>query len=169
MLDFIPPWAKILAIVLLVSAAGGYGYMKGVAAGDLKVANYAKEKSDTKANYEKKLAEKKVEIVTQYVDKWNVIKQKEYINVETAKNDVPRQHDMSNGFVYLHDVSARNAEADGTRSSDASPSGVGDNQALAVIVTNYSRFYQCTEQVKSLQSIINEHNKTIDELNEKKK
>ena len=73
--NLIPIWIKItiLAIILvLIAGVGGYGYMKGLAKGELKVAYYAKEKSDMQAEYERKLSEKKVEIVTKYVDKWNM-------------------------------------------------------------------------------------------------
>jgi hypothetical protein len=169
MFSIIPPWVKIAAIGIAIIIAGGFGYMKGSAAADVKIAMYAKQKSDLSAAYEKKLADKKVEIVTEYVDRWNTIREKEYINVNTAKNNVPGQYNLSNAFVSLHDTSARNTEVDTTRSLDASPSGVIDNQALAVIVSNYARCHQTSQQVIGLQQTIIEHNKTIDELNEKNK
>lgn len=165
----IPLWAKGLIAATALAAAGFYGYTKGVAEGNLKVVTAAKEKSDMVAEYERRLGERKVEIVTQYVDRWNVIKERETRNVTQATNNVPNQYQLSSGWVYLHDQSARAAEADGTRSSDASPSGVGDNQALATVVTNYSRYHQCEAQVRALQDLIIQHNRTIDELNAKAK
>lgn len=165
----IPLWAKGAIAAAALAAAGFYGYTKGKAEGDVKVALVAKEKSDMAAEYERKLGERKVEIVTQYVDRWNVIKERETQNVAQATHNVPNQYQLSNGWVYLHDQSARAAEADGARSSDASPSGVGDNQALATVVTNYSRYHQCEAQVKALQDLIVSHNKTIDDLNAKAK
>lgn len=165
----IPMWAKGLIAATALAAAGFYGYTKGVAEGNLKVALVAKQKSDMAADYERRLGERKVEIVTQYVDRWNVIKERETRNVTQATNNVPNQYQLSNGWVYLHDQSARAAEADGSRSSDATPSGVGDNQALATVVTNYSRYHQCQAQVIALQDIIKAHNETIDRLNAERK
>lgn len=164
----IPVWAKGAIIAAALAGAGFYGYTKGVAEGNLKIAKFGQEKAEMQADYERRLSERKVEVVTQYVDRVNTVHEKETKYVSQATSAVPHQSELSNGWVYLHDQAARAAEADGARSSDAGPSGVGDNQALATVVTNYSRYHQCVAQVKALQDIIADHNKTIDEVNAEK-
>lgn len=171
-MTIIPPYIKYGAIALvvavLVSGAAWGGYVKGAAESDLKLAQFGEQKAVMAADYERRLGEKKVEIVTEYVDKLNTIKEKEIKYVTQATSAVPNQSELPNGWVYLHDASARAEEPDRTSSSDASPSGVADNQALATVVTNYALYGQCVAQVKGLQDLITEHNKAIDEVKKKK-
>ena len=78
---------------------------------------------------------------------------------------MPSQYDLSNGWVYLHDVSAKGSDADSTRAADEAASGIRDNQALAVVVTNYSRCRENSEQLRSLQEWVVESQKEVDKTN----
>lgn len=158
-------WIKLTSIALLILIASLIGYNKGKNAGEVKVALIAEQKAKIEAEYERRLSEKKVEIVTHYVDRWNVIKDKEIQYVQQALQDVPTQYVLSNSWVSLHNASARAEENISAANTDAKPSGITDTQALAVIVSNYSQYHQCTLQVKALQDIINEHNAIIDTVN----
>jgi hypothetical protein len=70
--------------------------------------------------------------------------------------------------VYTHDASATNGDADAARSSDASPSGIKDNQVLLTVVSNYSRCLQNNQQLIALQSWITENKQAVEEINQKK-
>lgn len=105
--------------------------------------------------------------VTQYVDRWNTIKEKEYVYVDTAKSRVPNQRDMSNGWVNLHDRAAKGEGIESDEASDGTPSGISDNQALAVVVSNYSQCLQDKNQLIALQTWITDTKKVVDNADSK--
>jgi hypothetical protein len=76
---------------------------------------------------------------------------------------------MSNGWVFTHDISASASDADAARSSDASPSGIKDTDALIGIIRNYAICQSNSVQLTELQRWINENKAAVDELNKKAK
>lgn len=166
MFGMIPFPVKIMAIVFLLAGAVGFGYMKGIAAGDRAMLEY-------QANAEKQISELKEEntrisneVTTEFVENTNTIREKEIIYRDVAGKMQP-QHDMSNGWIHLHDAAARLVNPDMQLASDASPSGVMDNSALAVVMSNYSICKQNAEQLTSLQKWINENKAAIEASNAK--
>lgn len=150
--------------VTIVAAIGAYfvGYTKGVARGEIKIVEFSNEAEKKITNLNKRIQEAEGKIVIQYVDRVKKVKEKEYVYVNASKENVPSQYDLSNGWVYLHDVSAKGGDADTSRASDEAGSGVRDNQALAVVVTNYSRCRENSEQLKSLQTWITETRRAVE-------
>lgn len=168
MFSMIPFPYKLLASIALLIGVFFYGYTKGSAYAEAELQRFKAKHNEQIAELEKKNSQISTQVVTQYVDRVNTIKEKEYVYLDRAKNDVPRQHIMSNGWVYTHDSSASANDADSTRASDASPSGVADNQALLTIISNYSTCQQTREQLISLQKWITDNKAAIDEVNAKK-
>lgn len=149
----------------LVFGALIFGYMKGKEGSKVAIANYA-------AQAEKKISELKDmnaaisnKVTVQYVDRVKTIKEKEIRYVDLATNTVPSQFELSNGWVYTHDTGASGGDADATRSSDETPSGIKDNEGLVTVLHNYSICEQNANQVKSLQDWINENKKATDDSN----
>lgn len=169
MFGIIPLPVKLAFGAMIVVGAFGFGYMKGNSHAEAELQAFAAKSAQQVAELEKKNTEISNKVVTQYVDRVNTIKEKEYVYLDKAKNNVPAQHDMSNGWVYTHDISATNGDADSTRASDASTSGIKDNQALLTIVSNYSRCLQNSEQLINLQKWINDNQRAIEESNKGKK
>jgi hypothetical protein len=165
----IPLPYKLLAGVALILGVFVYGYMKGSAYAEAELQRFAAKNATLTADMEKKNSEISTEVVTQYVDRTNTIKEKEYVYRDIVKESVPTQHVMSNGWVFTHDISATSSDADATRTSDASPSGITDTTALLAIIGNYSRCQQNAVQLAELQRWINENKTAIDELNKKAK
>ncbi len=163
----IPLPYKILASIALLIGVFAFGYMKGSASADTKIAKFAAEKSELLAKIEKKNSEISTTVVTEYVDRVNVIKEKEYVYIELAENDVPIQHIMSNGWVYTHDISASGNDADATRASDATPSGIADNKTLVTITSNYSTCEQTAAKLIQLQKWITDNKAQIEKSNAK--
>lgn len=165
MINLIPLPYRILlsfAFILILSAGSYfYGVRSASIKNELKIANKNLEIEKLKTN----LAEAGNKVVVQYVDRWNVIKEKETNNVQIAKSSVPSQYNLSNGWVYTHDAAANSDYADPTRASDETASDIKDNQALATIVTNYSICAQNTNQLIALQQWINTQQS---EINKKK-
>jgi hypothetical protein len=165
MFNIIPLPYKLLAGAALIIGVFLFGYMKGSAYAEAELAKFSAKANKQIADLEKKNSEISTKVVTQYVDRVNTIKEKEYVYLDRAKNNVPAQHDMSNGWMFAHDASASGSDADPTRSSDASPSGIKDNQALVTIIQNYSRCMQNSQQLIGLQQWINDNKRAIEESN----
>jgi hypothetical protein len=146
-----------------------FGYMKGSAYADAELARFGQKNAELVADLEKKNTEISTQVVTEYVDRVQVIKEKEYVYRDVAKTVVPSQSVLSNGWVFTHDISATGSDADATRSSDASPSGIKDNEALVGIIGNYSRCQQNAQQLIALQKWITDNKAAIEELNKKAK
>jgi hypothetical protein len=169
MLGMIPLPYKLLAGAALLAGVFFYGYTKGSAHAEAELARFSAEKSAQVVELEKKNTEISNNVVTEYVDRTNTIREKEYVYLDAAKNSVPSQHVMSNGWVYTHDISATSGNADSTRASDASPSGIADTTALVGIITNYSRCQQNAEQLRQLQQWISQNKAAVDAMAEEKK
>lgn len=166
MFSLIPLPYKIAAAVFLLIAVFGIGYMKGNARAEAEIAAFAAEQNAKVAELERKNAEISSTVVTKYVDKVRVVKEREYVYLGQAQNNVPGQFDLSNGWLYLHDTSAKNGNAESTRASDASASGIKDNQALGTIIANYSTCRQNAEQLVQLQDWIRSTQAEIAKSNE---
>jgi hypothetical protein len=169
MFGMIPLPYKLLAIGAALVGVFVFGYMKGSAYAEAELARFSAQKSEQIAELERKNSAISTEVVTEYVDRTNTIREKEYVYLDAAKNTVPSQHVMSNGWVYTHDLSATSGDADSTRASDASPSGIADTTALVGIITNYSRCQQNAEQLRQLQQWIIQNKEAVDAMAKEKK
>jgi hypothetical protein len=169
MFGMIPLPYKLIAGVALLAGVFFYGYMKGSAYAEAELARFSAEKSAQIAELERKNSEISNQVVTEYVDRVNTIREKEYVYLDAAKNSVPAQHNLSNGWVYTHDLSASSGNADPARASDASSSGIKDNTALLTIISNYATCQTNAEQLRQLQQWIIQNKAEVDKLAEEKK
>jgi len=177
-ITLIPPQYKIVFYALLVAAVFGAGFYTGhkFAANHYEAviskmkeeeATLRAEKAELQTKLTAEIANVKEVIVTKYVDRIKIVKEKEYVYRDQAINNVPDHNILSDGWVYLHDTSAAgNTDADPARSSDATPSGVEANQALAVVTENYGACNANAEQLKSLQDFVREAQKAVETANE---
>lgn len=169
MLSMIPLPYKLLAGAALLAGVFFYGYMKGSAYAEAELARFSAEKSAQIAELEKKNSEISTQVVTEYVDRVNTIREKEYVYRDIAQDSVPAQYDLSNGWVYTHDLSATSGNADPARASDATPSGIKDNTALLTIISNYANCQSNAEQLRQLQQWIIQNKAAVDKMAEEKK
>ena len=163
----IPLPYKLIAISAALAFVFIFGYMKGSAQAEAELAKFSAEQSKQTLKLERKNTDISAKVVIKYVDKTNIIREKEYVYRDLAKNTVPNQHDMSSGWVHLHDSSASASIPDAARASDASPTGITDNTALITVVTNYSICQQNAEQLIGLQRWIDENKTAVDLINAK--
>jgi hypothetical protein len=172
MLNLIPLPYRVVIIGVLLLSASIFCYVKGYDAAStsykLKIANLMGGFENQVLSLKNINADISNKVVVKYVDKINTIHEKEIQYVNVAEKIVPSQFELSNGWVYLHDVSATNDDADTTRSSDATPSGIKDNEALTTIVNNYATCTQNANQLTALQNWISENKAAVDKLNAKK-
>ena len=165
MLSLIPLPYKIALILAIVLGAFSYGYTKGNARAEAEIAKFAARASELQAALEKEQSNIKEKVITEYVDKIQKVKEKQYVYVKQAEEVVPNQYNLSNGWVYLHDASASGADADNARASDATASDVKDNQALSVIIDNYGTCKRNAEQLAALQDYIAKVKAAVDKAN----
>ena len=176
-INLVPPQFRILAYVLIVAAIFGGGYWVGhtfaknhytaiIATMKLESEELKLKQAELQTKLTAEIAKVKERIVTQYIDRIKVVKEKEYVYRDQAINVVPDHTELSNGWVYLHDFSARGFDADPARSADATGSGVEANQALATVVENYGTCQANAEQLTSLQAYAREAKKAVDAANE---
>jgi len=165
------PWhIQLLVVGVAFTAIGTYSYLKGrsdgKAIGERKIEKLVSDYKDKILQLEKENTKIINNVVTEYVDKVRTVKEKEYVYVKVAQESVPSKCELSSGWVYLHDTSAKNDNADPTRAADATPSGVKDNQALGTVTENYSRCEQNAQQLIALQKWIRDNQAAIAKLNE---
>ena len=169
MLNLIPMPVRILGATLLLVGAFIFGYMKGNARAEAEIQKFSAKAAQQIAELEKKNAQTTNKIVTEYVDRVRTVKEKEYVYITKIKDNVPSQYYLSNGWVYGHDLSTTNDDADSTRLADATPSEFKDNQALETIVSNYATCKANAEQLIALQKWIVESQAAVVESNKKRK
>ena len=168
-LGLIPKSAwKYIAIVVAVAALLSGAYFKGYDKAEDKylaeIAEFNAQKIVLEARLQTALSEVKVEVVTEYVDRVKVVKEKEYVYRDKIVT-VPSKCELSDGWVRLHDASARGDDAGTTDFTDETPSGIRDTQALGTVIENYSICHQNAEQLKALQNWVRQAQAEVLRLN----
>lgn len=164
-MGMIPLPIKLMAILFIVLGAAGWGYMKGSAHAEIELANYQAKAEKQISNLKSENVRISDNVTTEYVDRTNTIRDTEIIYRDRLVGLGEGQNNLSNGWVELHDAAAKLANPDALLASDKSPSGIMDNSALAVVLTNYSVCHQNKQQLISLQSWITQNRAAIDKAN----
>lgn len=131
-----------------------YGLEVGTSKSNMAIDAYREKINSLQDKIKKEEENVKIQVVTEYKDKIKTIVKKEKEYVYLANTSVPAEFNLSNGWVYLHDVAATGGDANSSFSSDGSSSGIKDNIALETIVENYAICRQNAEQLISLQKYI---------------
>lgn len=152
----VPPFWRWLALAALAAALIGFGWTKGVAHVQAKWDAATLRQTLTVAKVRQRQAEATVQVVTEYVDRVRIVREKGaeiikevpvYVTVEAdAACVLPR------GFVRLHDAAAAGRLPGPAGSADASPSGVALSTATETVADNYQRCNENAEQLKALQT-----------------
>jgi hypothetical protein len=161
MFGLIPFPVKIGALLFVILGALTFGYMKGSAQAEIALANYRAEAE----KQIKELHEENIRISDnvqiQFVDRVNTVKEREIV-YQTAAGKLEPVNQVSNGFVELHDATAQRRLPVPNILADNTPSGIYDNSALGVVISNYSTCEQTRQQLISLQSWITQNQEAIE-------
>lgn len=154
--DVIPWYYRWLAIALLILGTIAFGFVKGM--------KHVQDKWDSSVQKENLLVTQKVikqgeittKVLTQYVDRVRIVKEKGeeitknvpiYVN---TKNDADCV--INHGFIVLHDSAAnQNPVPDSTGISNDSPSELKLSTVLTTITENYAIAIENSERLKALQ------------------
>jgi len=149
---------KTIIQVLSVAIVSFSLYMEGAISNQAEwEAKVAQVKLDM-AVKEVKSAEVTTEIVTKYIDRIKIVKEKSNVIVKEIPTYITKVDDakcaVPNGFVLLHDSASRNEVPDAARVSNASASDVKISEVAGTVIENYTTYYQLAEQLKALQDWI---------------
>jgi len=145
---------QVVSIIVLVFGV----YMEGGISNQEKWEAKVAEAKLEMAKKETASAEVTTKVITKYVTKIEVVKEKgneiiKQVPVYITK-DADAKCDVPNGFVVLHDSASRNEVPDPTRKVDAGTSEVKISGVATTVTENYTTYHQVAEQLKSLQEWI---------------
>lgn len=114
----------------------------------------AREMRDRTA--ERDAARRDVKVVTQYVDRVQVVREKGDTIIKEVPVYVDREADRACvvpvGFVRVHDGAAANVPVGDPGSADAAPSGIALSAVAATVAGNYTTCHENAEQLIALQA-----------------
>ena len=105
-------------------------------------------------------AQATVKVVTQYVDRVRVVREKGDTIIKEVPVYVPVQADaactINRGFVRLHDAAAAGELPEPARDADAAAAGIALSAVAGTVATNYQTCHENAEQLRVLQAWIAE-------------
>jgi hypothetical protein len=142
---------RTIGTILLIGSVylyGGYGT-------EMK---WRAEAAKLKADMDRKVAEGQKEttkIVTKYVTKTKVIKEKGDVIIKEVPKFITKDADANcvipKSFVLLHDSAAKNEVPDASKGVDGTTSGTKLSTIGETITINYNNYHQLSERLKALQ------------------
>jgi prepilin signal peptidase PulO-like enzyme (type II secretory pathway) len=152
---------QIVAAVCLVFVVFQLGQQHERQEWELKVAQL----NEQIAKLETESQKVTTQVVTEYVDRVKIVKEKAdaiivkvpvYVN-QSADNSCT----INNGFVVLHDAAAKNKVPETPRDSHAGASGVKLSTVASTVAGNYGTCHEIRQQLESLQKWVREQEKII--------
>lgn len=146
-------------LVLVLAGLGGWlwidGLKRAAAEAEAKVAALETDLAVARATIAQHKTTERV--VTQYVDRVRIVRQRGATIVKEVPVYVPLEADaacrINRGFVWLHDAAVRNAPpAPGTGAADAPATGVTLSAVARTVTGNYATCHEIREQLTGLQS-----------------
>ena len=148
------------ALTLLIAAAIslGLGWVAGSRHVQARCDSAAAEQRLAVAEAQTRQAEATVQVVTQYVDRVQVVREKGDTILKEVPVYVPIQADAActihRGFVSLHDAAAAGELPHATGDPDAPAEGLTLSAVTGTIASNYQSCHENAEQLKALQDWI---------------
>ena len=151
------PWPyRLLALAALAAALIGFGWIKGAEHVQAKWDAAVQQQALQAATVRQKQAEATVEVVTQYVDRVRVVREKGDTIIKEVPVYVPVQADaactINRGFVRLHDAAAEGRMPEPARDADAAAAGIALSAVAATVATQYQTCHETAEQLSALQT-----------------
>ena len=155
------PWPyRLLALAALAVALIGFGWIKGASHVQARWDAAVQQQSLQTAAVRQRQAEATVKVVTQYVDRVRVVREKGGTIIKEVPVYVPVQADaactINRGFVRLHDAAAAGELPEPARDADAAPAGVALSAVAGTVAANYQTCHATAEQLRALQVWVGE-------------
>ena len=147
---------RLLALIALAIALLGFGWVKGGAHVQAQWDAAIQQKSVQVGARRQKQAEVTVKVVTQYVDRVRVVREKGDTLIKEVPVYVPVEADTActihRGFVRLHDAAAAGELPGPAGDTDAAAAGVALSAVAGTVVDNYQTCHENAEQLRALQA-----------------
>ena len=149
-----------LAFVLLAAVLIGFGWIKGAnhvqAQWDAAIQQQALEAAAAR----ERQAQATVKVVTEYVDRVRVVREKGETIIEEVPVYVPVQADaactINRGFVRLHDAAAAGGLPEPAGDADAAAADIALSAVAGTVAANYQTCHENAEQLRALQVWVSE-------------
>lgn len=162
----VPAPYRWLALALLSIALVGFGWVNGAGHVQGQWDAATVKQSLTVAKVQKRQAEATVQVVTQYVDRVKIVREKGAEIVKEIPVYVPVEADaacvLPRGFVRLHDAAADGQLSDPAGPADAAPAGIALSAAAETVADNYQRCHENAEQLIALQEWVRQMDRATD-------
>lgn len=155
------PWPyRLLALTALAAALIGFGWIKGASHVQAQWDAAAQQQTLQAATVRERQAQATVKVVTQYIDRVRVVREKSDTIIKEVPVYVPVQADaactINRGFVRLHDAAAAGELPEPARDSDAAAAGIALSAVAGTVAANYQACHENAEQLRALQGWVSE-------------
>ena len=159
-MNLIPRPYRWLAIAALAVALTGLGWVKGAGHVQSQWDAAVHQQTLQIAAVRQRQAEATVQVVTRYVDRVRVVREKGDTIIKEVPIYVPVQADaactINRGFVRLHDAAAAGELPEPARDPDAAAAGVALSAVAGTVAANYQTCHENAEQLRALQAWVRE-------------
>ena len=146
---------RLLVLAALGVALFGFGWLKGASHVQAQWDAATAAQQQALAQAQMRQAEATVQVVTQYIDRIQVVREKGDTLIQEIPVYVPVQADAActvhRGFVSLHDAAAAGELPTAPGDADAPAEGLALSTVAATVVSNYQTCHENAEQLKALQ------------------
>lgn len=146
---------RVLAVMALGAAVFTFGWRQGAERVQAKWDAQVREQALQVAVQQQRQAEATVKVVTRYVDRVRVVREKGQTIVKEVPVYVPVEADaacsVNRGFVRVHDAAAAGDVPEPARDADAAASGVALSAVAETVADNYRICRENAEQLRALQ------------------
>lgn len=151
------PWPyRLLALAVLSASLIGFGWIKGAEHVQAKWDTAVQQQTLQAATVRQRQAEAAVKIVTQYVDRVRIVREKGDTIIKEVPVYVPVEADaactINRGFVRLHDAAAAGELPEPARDADAPAAVLALSAVAGTVAANYQACHENAEQLRALQA-----------------
>jgi len=150
------PWPyRLLALAVLGVALVGFGWIKGASHVQAQWDAVVQQQTVQVAAVRERQAQATVKVVTQYVDRVRIVREKGETIIKEVPVYVPVQADaactINHGFVRLHDAAAAGELPEPARDADAASAGIALSAVAGTLTANYQTCHENAVQLRALQ------------------
>lgn len=155
------PWSyRLMALAALAVALVGFGWVKGASHVQAQWDAADQQQALQAAAIRERQAQATVKVVTQYVDRVRVIREKGDTIIKEVPVYVPVEADaactINRGFVRLHDAAAAGELPEPAGAADAAAAGIALSAVAGTVTENYRTCHENAEQLRALQAWVSE-------------
>jgi hypothetical protein len=158
----IKPYSSLIKTISTILMVGGVYFYGGYGV-EMEWRNKAKELQAEIDRKDAVSAEVTEKIVTQYVDKVKIVKEKGNVIIKEIPKYITKESDANcvipNSFIVLHNSASRNEIPDTSRTVDDTASTIKLSTVIETVSGNYTIYYETAEQLKALQDWVRQQEK----------